>query len=143
MKKTKKTTKKKGDNNPYSPTNYSKSMSSSFANAKSYGSPSKMSNSKPGAMYNSAKLAASSPKTSQSTPSTMLKKSKNKKWIANAIKKPGSLKKELAVKKGSKIPTKKLASAIKKGGKIGKRARLAETLKGLSKSKKSMKKGKK
>ena len=54
-------------------------------------------------------------------------------WIANAIKKPGALKKELGVKKGDKIPAKKLAAAAKKPGKEGKRARLAETLKKMHK----------
>jgi hypothetical protein len=57
----------------------------------------------------------------------------NKNWIAGAIKKPGALRKELGVKVGEKIPAKKLASAAKKPGKIGQRARLAETLKGLKK----------
>lgn len=56
-----------------------------------------------------------------------------KKWIQEAIKKPGALKAELGVKKGSKIPAKKLAAAAKKPGKIGQRARLAETLKGFKK----------
>jgi hypothetical protein len=56
-----------------------------------------------------------------------------KNWIAGAIKKPGSLRKELHAKKGEKIPAKKLAAAAKKGGKEGKRARLAETLKGFNK----------
>ena len=51
-----------------------------------------------------------------------------KKWIQDAIKKPGALRKELGVKKGKKIPAKKLKAAAKKGGKMGKRARLAETL---------------
>jgi hypothetical protein len=55
------------------------------------------------------------------------------KWIANAIKKPGALRAELGVKKGQKIPAKKLAAAAKKPGVEGKRARLAETLKGLKK----------
>lgn len=55
------------------------------------------------------------------------------KWIQKAIKKKGALRKELGVKKGKKIPAKKLAKAAKKGGKIGKRARLAETLKKLRK----------
>lgn len=54
-------------------------------------------------------------------------------WIAGAIKKPGALKKELGVKKGEKIPAKKLAAAAKKPGKEGQRARLAETLKGFKK----------
>jgi hypothetical protein len=54
-----------------------------------------------------------------------------KNWIQDAIKKPGALRKELGVKAGEKIPAKKLASAAKKTGKIGQRARLAQTLKGL------------
>ena len=54
-----------------------------------------------------------------------------KNWIAGAIKKPGALRKELGVKAGEKIPAKKLAAAAKKPGKLGQRARLAETLKKL------------
>lgn len=57
-------------------------------------------------------------------------------WIGGAIKHPGALHEELGVPKGEKIPEKKLESAAKKGGKVGARARLAETLKGMhSKSK--------
>lgn len=56
-----------------------------------------------------------------------------KNWIADAIKKPGSLKKALGVAADKKIPSSKLAAATKKPGKMGKRARLAETLKGLNK----------
>ena len=56
-----------------------------------------------------------------------------KNWIAGAIKKPGALRKELGVKKGEKIPAKKLKAAAKKKGVEGKRARLAETLKGFKK----------
>jgi hypothetical protein len=52
-------------------------------------------------------------------------------WIKSAIKKPGSLRKSLGVKEGETIPAKKLASAAQKGGKLGKRARLAQTLKKL------------
>lgn len=52
-----------------------------------------------------------------------------KKWIQDAIKKPGALRKELGAKEGKPIPAKKLAAAAKKPGKIGQRARLAETLK--------------
>lgn len=51
-----------------------------------------------------------------------------KNWIKGAIKKPGSLRKSLGVKKGQKIPAKKLNAAAKKGGKLGQRARLAKTL---------------
>ena len=57
------------------------------------------------------------------------KKSSGKKWIQKAIKKPGALRKELGVKKGKKIPAKKLNAAAKKKGKVGQRARLAKTLK--------------
>ena len=57
------------------------------------------------------------------------------KWIQKAIKKPGALHKELHVPEGKKIPAKKLAAAAKKGGKEGKRARLAETLKKMHKGK--------
>lgn len=53
------------------------------------------------------------------------------KWIQKAIKKPGALRKELGVKAGAKIPAMKLAAAAKKPGKIGQRARLAKTLKGM------------
>lgn len=53
------------------------------------------------------------------------------KWIQSAIKKPGALRKELGVKKGEKIPAKKLDAAAKKPGKMGQRARLAQTLKGM------------
>ena len=56
-----------------------------------------------------------------------------KNWIQKAIKKPGSLRKSLGVKKGQKIPAKKLNAAAKKGGKLGQRARLAKTLKGVKK----------
>lgn len=55
------------------------------------------------------------------------------KWIQKAIKKPGALKKSLGVKEGEKIPAKKLAKAAKAPGKMGQRARLAQTLKGLKK----------
>jgi hypothetical protein len=51
------------------------------------------------------------------------------KWIQKAIKKPGALRKELGAKAGQPIPAKKLAAAAKKPGKLGQRARLAETLK--------------
>jgi hypothetical protein len=56
---------------------------------------------------------------------------KSKNWIAEAIKKPGALKKSLGVKKGEKIPAGKLAKAAKAPGKMGQRARLAQTLKGF------------
>ena len=53
----------------------------------------------------------------------------DKNWIQKAIKKPGSLRKSLGVKKGQKIPASKLRAAAKKPGKMGQRARLAMTFK--------------
>lgn len=55
------------------------------------------------------------------------------KWIQKAIKKPGALKKSLGVAKDKPIPAKKLTAAAKAPGKLGQRARLAQTLKGLKK----------
>ena len=57
-----------------------------------------------------------------------------KNWIQKAIKNPGALRKSLKIKKGQKIPLKKLQAAAKKGGKLGKRARLALTLRRLRRS---------
>jgi len=54
-------------------------------------------------------------------------------WISKAIKHPGALHKQLGVPQGKKIPAKKLSKAAGKGGKLGKRARLAQTLKKLHK----------
>jgi hypothetical protein len=56
-----------------------------------------------------------------------------KKWIQGAIKHPGSLRKSLGAKKGEPIPERKLQRAAAKGGLMGERARLAETLKRLHK----------
>ena len=53
------------------------------------------------------------------------------KWIQKAIKHKGALHKQLGVPAGEKIPAKKLAAAAEKGGKLGQRARLAETLRGM------------
>ena len=64
---------------------------------------------------------------------TALKKGGKVNWIQKAIKKPGALKASLGVATDKKIPSSKLAAATKKPGKMGKRARLAETLKGLKK----------
>lgn len=60
---------------------------------------------------------------------------KKEKWIQEAIKKPGALRKQLGVKEGEKIPKKKLEAAAKKGGKLGQRARLAKTLSKMRKKK--------
>ena len=53
----------------------------------------------------------------------------DKKWIQKAVKKPRALRKSLGIKKGKKIPAKTLARAAKAGGKLGQRARLAQTFK--------------
>lgn len=53
-------------------------------------------------------------------------------WIQEAIKHRGALHRQLGVPIGKKIPAGKLHAVAQQGGKLGKRARLAETLKGLS-----------
>lgn len=58
---------------------------------------------------------------------------KHGKWIQEAIGKPGALHRQLGVPMDKKIPAKKLAKAAKAPGKLGQRARLAETLKGFKK----------
>lgn len=56
------------------------------------------------------------------------------KWIKNAIKKPGALRKSLKVKEGEKIPESKLNKALKsKNPTLVRRANLAKTLRGLRK----------
>ena len=56
-----------------------------------------------------------------------------KNWIAGAIKKPGALRSQLGVKEGQNIPAGKLAKAASAPGKLGQRARLAQTLSKLGK----------
>ena len=56
-----------------------------------------------------------------------------KKWIQTAIKKPGALRSSLKAKPGKPIPAAKLAKAAKAPGKLGQRARFAQTLKKLGK----------
>ena len=60
---------------------------------------------------------------------TVFKDGGSTNWIQGAIKKPGALRKALGAKEGQPIPAKKLAAAAKKPGKLGQRARLAQTLK--------------
>lgn len=52
-------------------------------------------------------------------------------WVAGAISKPGALRSALGVPKGEKVPAKKLAKAASAPGKMGQRARLAQTLRGF------------
>lgn len=59
-------------------------------------------------------------------------------WIKSAIKKPGALHKEMGIPQGKKIPANKLAKAAKSGGKLGQRARLAQTLGKMNKKKDGM-----
>jgi hypothetical protein len=56
---------------------------------------------------------------------------KPKKWIAGATGKPGTLHRQLGVPSDQKIPTAKLKAHDKGNSKLAKRARLAETLRGL------------
>lgn len=55
-----------------------------------------------------------------------------KNWIAGATKNRGGLHRSLGIAQGKGIPKKKVAAAAKKGGKVGKQARLAETLAGMN-----------
>lgn len=57
------------------------------------------------------------------------------KWIQKAIPKSskGKLHKELGIAEGKKIPKKTLDKAAKAPGKLGQRARLAETLSKMKK----------
>lgn len=50
------------------------------------------------------------------------------KWIAGAIKHPGRLHSQLNIPQGQNIPKSTLERASKAGGKLGQRARLAQTL---------------
>jgi hypothetical protein len=65
----------------------------------------------------------------------MAKKSK-KNWIEDAIGKKGSLHKQMGIPEDENIPAGKLNKAAGKPGVLGKRARLAVTLKSFKKSKK-------
>ena len=50
-----------------------------------------------------------------------------KNWIAGAVKQPGALRAQLGVKGDRPIPKGKLVEAAKSPGKLGQRARLAQT----------------
>ena len=56
-----------------------------------------------------------------------------KNFIQKAIKKPGALHAQLGVPMGKKIPAGKLEKAAAAPGKLGQRARFAQTLKGFKK----------
>ena len=59
--------------------------------------------------------------------------------LRTQLKNRGLCVNHLALKKGEKIPVKKLRAAAKKPGKMGQRARLAITLRGFKKRKKRKK----
>lgn len=65
----------------------------------------------------------------------MKKGGSTEKWIQKALKPStkGALRSALGVKEGKTIPAGKLAKAAKAPGKLGQRARLAQTLKKLGK----------
>lgn len=54
------------------------------------------------------------------------------KWIQSIGIKKGALHKELGIPQGEKIPASELSAAAKKGGTLGRRARLAKTLEGFN-----------
>lgn len=72
-----------------------------------------------GKSYSSAQARLSRPKR------------KPKNFIKTAIKHPGALHKEMGVPQGEKIPEGRLRKAASAGGKLGRRARFAEMLRGL------------
>ena len=55
-----------------------------------------------------------------------------KNFIKGAIKHPGALHKEMGIPQGQKIPAAKLAKAAQAGGKLGERARFAQTLRKMN-----------
>ena len=61
----------------------------------------------------------------------MKKGGATKNFIQEAIKKPGALRKQLGIKGDKPIPAKMLDKATKAPGKLGQRARLAKTLRGM------------
>jgi hypothetical protein len=59
-----------------------------------------------------------------------------KKWIQAMHMKKGALHEQMGISQGKNIPKGRLTKAAKKGGTLGRRARLAMTLGKLSKRKK-------
>jgi hypothetical protein len=56
----------------------------------------------------------------------------DKKFIQSAIKKPGALHEQMGIPQGKPIPQGALSRAAKAPGKLGQRARFAQTLKGIA-----------
>lgn len=67
-------------------------------------------------------------------PLQQMTEAEQEKWIQKAVQKPGALHKQMHVPQDEKIPVDKLKAAAEKGGKLGKRARLALTLRKLKES---------
>lgn len=65
------------------------------------------------------------------------KRNASKKWISGAIKRPGALRKKLHAKRGKKLTAAQLHKAERKGGLVGREARLAETLRRFKHAKKN------
>jgi hypothetical protein len=65
----------------------------------------------------------------------MATKKAKKNWIAGATKNSGGLHRSLGVAPGKKLTKAQIAEAARKGGKIGKQARLAQTLAKMRKGK--------
>jgi hypothetical protein len=65
------------------------------------------------------------------------KKRRSKRWIQSALskRKKGALHKQLRIPTSETIPLRVLDSAAKKPGKLGRRARLAKTLRKLRRKK--------
>ena len=64
---------------------------------------------------------------------------KKKSWVAKVMAKPGAkggLHKSLGIPSGEKIPASKIAAAAKQPGKVGRQARLAQTLKAMTRKRK-------
>jgi hypothetical protein len=85
--------------------------------------------------FNKVKSNKSKTVSRKEVPSILksLGKAKEGKWIQKAIKKPGALRAQLGAKPGKPIPAGQLAKAAKAKGKLGQRARLAQTLKKMKK----------
>ncbi|RLD10975.1 MAG: hypothetical protein DRI44_04625 [Chlamydiae bacterium] len=64
-----------------------------------------------------------------------MREAQKNKWIQRAIKKPGALRRSLGVKKGQKIPAKKLKIKKSDSTLMKRRKNLAKTLKKLRKRK--------
>lgn len=83
----------------------------------------------PGAPAPGPMLSGGAPATA---PVSQIMMAKGGRFIKDAIKKPGQLHRDLGVPQGQPIPEGKLEAAAGRSGKVGQRARFAETLKGMN-----------